>query len=96
MFSSRWLAGQNTTLLSVVGRLLVSEGTITAPYMAGSGSVFTWGWNEHGMCGTGHEENVLTPWMLSVPVEKQVEAVMVGSGAGHTILVVRRNQRDIP
>lgn len=46
------------------------------------------------MCGTGHEENVLTPYMLPVPVEKQMEAVLVGSGAGHTMLVVRDNQRS--
>eukprot|EP00731_Ephydatia_muelleri_P005813 Em0003g61a len=60
--------------------------------MNGSGDVLTWGWNEHGMCGTGHEENVLTPYMLQVPVDKRAETVLVGSGAGHTMLVVRDNQ----
>lgn len=44
------------------------------------------------MCGTGHEENVLTPYMLQVPVDKRAETVLVGSGAGHTMLVVRDNQ----
>lgn len=46
------------------------------------------------MCGTGHKENVLTPYVLPVPVEKH-KAVLVGSGAGHTMLVVRDNHREL-
>ncbi|CAH1256903.1 SERGEF [Branchiostoma lanceolatum] len=50
--------------------------------------VVCWGWNEHGMCGDGGEEDVLVP--------KVVEAlqgntpVWVSTGAGHTMVGMER------
>ena len=84
----------NTILPSMVGSHIyrTSHSLLPIHFSPGSGDVLTWGWNEHGMCGTGNEENVLTPYMLQVPVDKRAETVLVGSGAGHTMLVVRDNQ----
>lgn len=49
-------------------------------------SVYSWGWNEHGNCGDGSTRNVLEPKRLDFPHEG--EAILVGSGAGHSFAVV--------
>ncbi|XP_036620996.1 secretion-regulating guanine nucleotide exchange factor [Trichosurus vulpecula] len=43
---------------------------------------YSWGWNEHGMCGDGTEDNVWAP----KPVESPSVALwlLVGCGAGHS------------
>uniref|UniRef100_A0A8C3TZG8 Secretion regulating guanine nucleotide exchange factor n=1 Tax=Catharus ustulatus TaxID=91951 RepID=A0A8C3TZG8_CATUS len=47
------------------------------------GQCFSWGWNEHGMCGDGTEANA--------PVPKPVKAfgcakqILIGCGAGHSM-----------
>ena len=48
------------------------------------GSLYSWGWNEHGICGTGDETNV--------PLPQRVEAVgsnviNIGCGAGHSYVI---------
>lgn len=83
---------QPTELLSLKGARQVASGSEHNVAINGSGDVVTWGWNEHGMCGTGHEENVSTPYTLKIPLGKQSETVLVGSGAGHSMLVVRDSQ----
>ncbi|RUS76593.1 hypothetical protein EGW08_015635 [Elysia chlorotica] len=45
------------------------------------GQVYSWGWNEHGICGTGNENNVFQPQPVSSLVDKTI--VGVGCGAGH-------------
>ncbi len=47
--------------------------------------VVTFGWNEHGMCGTGDETNVTTPY--TVDALRAWRPLLVGSGAGHCLLV---------
>ncbi|XP_074131331.1 secretion-regulating guanine nucleotide exchange factor isoform X1 [Sminthopsis crassicaudata] len=46
---------------------------------------YSWGWNEHGMCGDGTEVNVCVP----KPVESPSLALclLVGCGAGHSFAV---------
>ena len=48
-----------------------------------TGSVFAWGWNEHGMCGGGGNANVMTPECVV-----QTGATQIGIGAGHSIVVM--------
>ena len=51
----------------------------------------TWGWNEHGMCGTGTETNVHSPHTLELErATKQGDTMLVGAGAGHSLLVVQQ------
>ncbi|XP_064144435.1 secretion-regulating guanine nucleotide exchange factor isoform X2 [Loxodonta africana] len=47
------------------------------------GVCYSWGWNEHGMCGDGTEANVWAP----VPVQALRSSVglHVGCGAGHSL-----------
>ncbi|KAJ7344405.1 hypothetical protein JRQ81_000355 [Phrynocephalus forsythii] len=47
------------------------------------GQCFSWGWNEHGMCGNGTEVNVCTPQ----PIEtfRSAELRLIGCGAGHSM-----------
>ncbi|KAK3759514.1 hypothetical protein RRG08_045800 [Elysia crispata] len=45
------------------------------------GQVYSWGWNEHGICGTGDEDNVFLPRLISSLLDKTVMGV--GCGAGH-------------
>lgn len=52
-----------------------------------TGSIYTWGWNEHGMCGIGTEENILTPTL--VEKLRKFQACSLGSGAGHCIVILQ-------
>ncbi|CAJ1056532.1 secretion-regulating guanine nucleotide exchange factor [Xyrichtys novacula] len=46
------------------------------------GSLVSWGWNEHGMCGDGSETNVLQPQLVS-----GLKPLLIGCGAGHSMAV---------
>lgn len=47
------------------------------------GACYSWGWNEHGMCGDGTEANVWAP----KPVQAlwSSSGLLVGCGAGHSL-----------
>uniref|UniRef100_A0A8C4K6M8 Secretion regulating guanine nucleotide exchange factor n=1 Tax=Dromaius novaehollandiae TaxID=8790 RepID=A0A8C4K6M8_DRONO len=47
------------------------------------GCCFSWGWNEHGMCGDGTEANVHVPKL--VEALGCAEQMIVGCGAGHSM-----------
>ncbi|XP_042547540.1 secretion-regulating guanine nucleotide exchange factor isoform X2 [Dipodomys spectabilis] len=47
------------------------------------GACYSWGWNEHGMCGDGSEVNVLTP--KPVQVLPSAAGLLVGCGSGHSL-----------
>ncbi|XP_063800179.1 secretion-regulating guanine nucleotide exchange factor [Pseudophryne corroboree] len=48
-------------------------------------TVYSWGWNEHGMCGTGSEDNVPTPTAVCIPHSNTVK--LIGCGAGHSMVL---------
>lgn len=54
--------------------------------------MITFGWNEHGMCGTGDEVNVHTPHIVTTFLDGdgQIEPLIVGAGAGHSMVAVHR------
>lgn len=54
---------------------------------------FSWGWNEHGMCGNETEENVCLPQ----PVESlsSSELLLIGCGAGHSLAFCSLPSLDI-
>ncbi|XP_059156447.1 secretion-regulating guanine nucleotide exchange factor-like [Physella acuta] len=52
--------------------------------VAANGAAYSWGWNEHGICGTGNEHNVFYPYKL--PFSNKV--TQVGCGAGHSFCLV--------
>ncbi|XP_076970267.1 secretion-regulating guanine nucleotide exchange factor isoform X2 [Tamandua tetradactyla] len=47
------------------------------------GACYSWGWNEHGMCGDGTEANVWDP--KPVQVLRSASVLLVGCGAGHSL-----------
>ncbi|KAE8605928.1 hypothetical protein XENTR_v10010521, partial [Xenopus tropicalis] len=47
------------------------------------GVLYSWGWNEHGMCGTGSETNVTAPTAVAIPAPARVD--LIGCGAGHSM-----------
>ncbi|XP_027624345.1 secretion-regulating guanine nucleotide exchange factor [Tupaia chinensis] len=47
------------------------------------GACYSWGWNEHGMCGDGTEADVWTP--KPVQVLRSSSGLLVGCGAGHSL-----------
>ncbi|XP_038620429.1 secretion-regulating guanine nucleotide exchange factor isoform X2 [Tachyglossus aculeatus] len=51
------------------------------------GQCFSWGWNEHGMCGDGSEESVWAP--RPVGALGPAEPIRVGCGAGHSLALCR-------
>ena len=48
-----------------------------------TGVILSWGWNEHGMCGTGGEENLTSPKPIEALQRYRVE--IIGSGHGHSM-----------
>uniref|UniRef100_A0A8C9KF11 Secretion regulating guanine nucleotide exchange factor n=1 Tax=Panthera tigris altaica TaxID=74533 RepID=A0A8C9KF11_PANTA len=47
------------------------------------GTCYSWGWNEHGMCGDGSEANIWAP--KPVPSLQSSLGLLVGCGAGHSL-----------
>nr|XP_058161648.1 secretion-regulating guanine nucleotide exchange factor isoform X2 [Dasypus novemcinctus] len=47
------------------------------------GACYSWGWNEHGMCGDGTEANVWAP--KPVQMLRSASGLLVGCGAGHSL-----------
>ncbi|XP_037258063.1 secretion-regulating guanine nucleotide exchange factor isoform X4 [Falco rusticolus] len=47
------------------------------------GQCFSWGWNEHGMCGDGTEANVHVP--KPVKALGYTNQMLIGCGAGHSM-----------
>jgi len=45
----------------------------------GEGRVYSWGWNEHGNCGTGDTENVSSPTKIQFDNDKSICDIFVGS-----------------
>lgn len=70
----------------------------------GSGDVAAFGWNEHGMCGTGNEKDVGVVTKVSgLPPHEDGGHMMVGAGAGHSLALVKvtgsaniSEQSDLP
>lgn len=57
-------------------------------FILGCGSVMTWGWNEHGICGTGDEININLPGVVAKLQGSRVS--VIGCGGGHSFAVVGR------
>ena len=51
----------------------------------------TFGWNEHGICGTGTETNVFSPYVIPKP-HKAWKVRLIGCGAGHSLLLASGNK----
>ncbi|XP_052400223.1 secretion-regulating guanine nucleotide exchange factor isoform X1 [Carassius gibelio] len=47
------------------------------------GRIFSWGWNEHGMCGDGSLFDVTQP--RPIPHLRDASALLIGCGAGHSM-----------
>lgn len=47
------------------------------------GRVFSWGWNEHGMCGDGSLQDITQP--QPIPALADAVALLIGCGAGHSM-----------
>ena len=45
--------------------------------------LFSWGWNEHGMCGDGSLCDVMRP--RPIPALRGARPVLIGCGAGHSM-----------
>lgn len=52
-----------------------------------NGDVCTWGWNEHGNCGDGSEEDVFDAVRVKLPGP----CWMIGTGSGFCVAVVKRD-----
>ncbi|XP_076847063.1 secretion-regulating guanine nucleotide exchange factor isoform X2 [Brachyhypopomus gauderio] len=45
--------------------------------------VFSWGWNEHGMCGDGSFGDIIQPQLI--PALANLKPLLIGCGAGHSM-----------
>ncbi|XP_048804402.1 secretion-regulating guanine nucleotide exchange factor isoform X5 [Lagopus muta] len=57
-----------------------------------SGCCFSWGWNEHGMCGDGTEANIHVP--KPVKAVGYAEQILIGCGAGHSLALCQNSTLD--
>lgn len=53
---------------------------------SGNGKVYSWGWNEHGNCGIGTEEDVRVPSLVTI--HSKYKTKLIGTGAGHSFAIV--------
>lgn len=51
--------------------------------LSSGGRIFSWGWNEHGMCGDGSLCDIAQP--RPVPGLTDATALLIGCGAGHSM-----------
>ena len=51
-------------------------------FISSDNGVHTWGWNEHGMCGTEDEENFSLPRRIRFLMYKRVRRTCIGVSAG--------------
>lgn len=47
------------------------------------GRIFSWGWNEHGMCGDGSLCDIAQP--RPIPHLRDATALLIGCGSGHSM-----------
>ncbi|KAK3907239.1 Secretion-regulating guanine nucleotide exchange factor [Frankliniella fusca] len=77
----------NPTLLRLSDRIKqVAVGSEHNVILTETGSIMSWGWNEHGNCGVGTQENVLEPTL--VQIGQMSKANVIGSGACHSFAIV--------
>jgi alpha-tubulin suppressor-like RCC1 family protein len=50
--------------------------------LSGTGRIVSWGWNEHGNCGTGTEDYVRVPTPVGTDIKQK--AMIIGTGAGQS------------
>ncbi|CAC5424260.1 SERGEF [Mytilus coruscus] len=50
------------------------------------GRLLTWGWNEHGLCGNGNEDNVMIPSLVDKLDGHMIKTM--GCGAGHSFILI--------
>ncbi|XP_045227499.1 secretion-regulating guanine nucleotide exchange factor isoform X1 [Macaca fascicularis] len=79
---SRLLNNMPSSLHCLTGATEVSCGSEHNLAVIG-GVCYSWGWNEHGMCGDGTEANIWAP----KPVQALLSSsgLLVGCGAGHSL-----------
>ncbi|XP_009184737.2 secretion-regulating guanine nucleotide exchange factor isoform X3 [Papio anubis] len=79
---SRLLNSMPSSLHCLTGATEVSCGSEHNLAVIG-GVCYSWGWNEHGMCGDGTETNIWAP----KPVQALLSSsgLLVGCGAGHSL-----------
>ncbi|XP_073240509.1 secretion-regulating guanine nucleotide exchange factor-like isoform X2 [Porites lutea] len=77
-----------TQVVQVSGAKQVVCGAEHNMVLLGCGSVMTWGWNEHGICGTGDEINIHLPGVVAKLQGSRVS--VIGCGGGHSFAVVSR------
>nr|XP_012636107.1 secretion-regulating guanine nucleotide exchange factor isoform X5 [Microcebus murinus] len=58
------------------------------------GACYSWGWNEHGMCGDGTEANIWAP--KPVQALRSSPGLLVGCGAGHSLALCQLPAHPAP
>ncbi|XP_074086271.1 secretion-regulating guanine nucleotide exchange factor isoform X4 [Macrotis lagotis] len=79
---TRELTSRPSSLPCLVGVTELACGSEHNLAVVGS-MCYSWGWNEHGMCGDGTEVNVWTPKLVAS--SRLALCLLVGCGAGHSL-----------
>ena len=54
--------------------------------------LYSWGWNEHGICATGDETNVTLPHIVQILGTEAV--TKIGCGAGHSFVITNTQSHE--
>jgi len=62
----------------------------TFTFFVADGRLLSWGWNEHGMCGTGGEQDVTSPLPVRLLQDSSHTPLLIGTGAGTSFVLVQK------
>ena len=62
---------------------------VCSPSLA-DGRLLSWGWNEHGMCGTGDQQDVMSPLPVQLMQDNSHSPLLIGTGAGTSFALVQK------
>lgn len=57
------------------------------------GSIHSWGWNEHGSCGNGGQQNIKSPHHVTLLQDSSSSPtpLLIGAGAGTSFALVHQH-----
>lgn len=73
----------------IIGRVGINIFKFIVIIFSDSGSVLTWGWNEHGICGT-RDETVNMHQPEAVAKLHDYHISVIGCGGGHSFAFAKR------
>jgi len=82
-------ASKATVVNGVEGCMEVACGTAVSYAVTGEGKLYSWGMGTNGQLGTGEEEDVWEPYLITSKQIKDRIVIAVSSGGQHTVMIAK-------